>query len=303
MKDYTYFQPKSIPIASLLVVHGMAEHQGRYAEFAQFLADHDIAVMTFDHLGHGQQAKDTDTLGFMGNPEPNENMLTHVMNHADRLASEYPDIPQFILGHSMGSFITRCLLGRYGKMFDGAIIMGTSATNPLNTLAVPLTQRLNSLASHRTNPVLDKLLNKLNNFPFRHEQDLQGFNWLNSDANAVKTYLADPLCGFPFTNNGYAALMTLMAEGTGKHWADDIPTTLPLLFVSGKDDPIGQMGKGIPTIVNDLKHRHFTHITVKQYPMMRHEILQELERQQVYDDILTWLTDLIEQNDYDDKNI
>ena len=292
MKNHIYYQTVAPPRAALLIVHGMAEHQGRYAEFAQVLADQGIAVLTFDHLGHGKPAQASNTLGFMGNPQPAELMIGHVMQHADRLAAAYPDMPQFILGHSMGSFLTRCLLGRFGQCFDGAILVGTSTHNPLASLFLPMTKTANRLAPRSRNRVFEKILNSVNNVPFRHEPNLEGFNWLNSSPERIKEYLADPLCGFPFTNNGYYALMALMEEGTGEHWAKNIAKTLPMLFISGQDDPIGQMGKSIPKIVQNLNEQGFLHIAAKQYPGMRHEVLLEDDRQQVYQDILDWLASL-----------
>jgi alpha-beta hydrolase superfamily lysophospholipase len=190
----------------------------------------------------------------------------------------------------MGSFIVRCILQRYGERFAGAIIMGTSDFNPLVNLFVPVTKNLNHFATRRTNPVLDKILKQFNNLPFRKEPDLQGFNWLNSDPKQVKTYLDDKLCGFQFTNNGYFALMSLMQAGTNKHWYQQVPRQLPMLFVSGKDDPVGQMGKGIARIVKRLQQNNFTSVSMQQYEAMRHEILLEPNHQQVYDDILAWLT-------------
>lgn len=288
--NYTFYLPKVTPVATLLIVHGMAEHQGRYQPFAQFLANHDIAVLTFDHLGHGQRAYDNGCLGYMGNPNPAELMIDNVMDHAQLIAEKYPDLPHFILGHSMGSFIVRCILQRYGERFDGAVIMGTSDFNPLANLFVPITKNLNHFTTRRTNPVLDKILNQFNNLPFRKEPDLQGFNWLNSDPKQVKAYLDDKLCGFQFTNNGYFALMSLMQAGTNKHWYQQVPRQLPLLFVSGKDDPVGQMGKGITRIVKRLQKNNFASVSMQQYEAMRHEILLEPNHQQVYDDILAWLT-------------
>lgn len=283
------YLPKNTPIATLLIVHGMAEHQGRYSDFAQFLAEHQIAVLTFDHLGHGQQAYDNNCLGYLGNPNPAELMIDNVMDHANLLAQKFPSVPHFILGHSMGSFIVRCIIQRFGEQFDGAIIMGTSDFNPLASAFVPITKNLNRFTSKRTNAALDKALNTFNNLPFRKEPDLKGFNWLNSNPKQVQAYIDDKLCGFQFTNNGYFALMALMQEGTQKDWFKKVPKNLPLLFVSGKDDPIGQMGKGVPRIAKRLAKNQFKAVTVKQYPTMRHEILLEDNHQLVYEDILAWM--------------
>lgn len=293
MTDFTLYQPKQPPIATLLVVHGMAEHQGRYQAFAQFLVNHQIAVMTFDHLGHGKKSQHQHTLGYMGNPDPAEQMITHVMQHAKLLADTYPNVPHFILGHSMGSFITRCIIQRFGSQFAGAILVGTSAPNVIAAAFLPVTRLLNQLAPTKPNQALSTLLNQFNNLPFITEKSLSGFNWLNSDQSQLKCYLADPLCGFAFTNNGYYALMQLMQQGTRSHWWQCVPKALPMLFASGSADPIGQMGKGIPIITQTLAEQGFINVTAKQYPHMRHEILLETAHLRVFNDILAWLTNLI----------
>lgn len=293
MKNPTIYPPNTLPsakpYATVLIVHGMAEHQGRYAEFAQFLANHHFVVMTFDHLGHGEHAAQTNSLGFMGNPHPADLMIDNVMMYAKQLADNYPNLPHFIVGHSMGSFITRCILQRFGNQFDGAIIVGTASPNPLAKKFLPITKTCNRIASKKTNVVFDKIFGKVNNLPFVFEKNMQDFNWLNSDKQAVQQFINDPLCGFAFTNNGYFALMTLMEQGTNKNWWQNVPTTLPLLFISGKKDPVGQMGKGVPIIVKDLKKHGFTHVEKVLYPNMRHEILLENGKAQVYVDVLNWL--------------
>lgn len=288
MQNSTLYQSPT-PKATLLIVHGMAEHQGRYREFAEFLAGNGIVVMTFDHLGHGKTALENHSLGYMGNPNPHELMLDNVMTYARQLTDSHSNLPHFILGHSMGSFITRCIIGRFGDEFDGAILMGTSSPNPLNKAFVALTRLMNNAYPHWPNRTFDKILNRINNAPFRKQPNLHGFNWLNSNPEQVKAYIADPLCGFPFTNNGFFSLMSLLDEGTSHNWWQNVPTNLPMLFVSGEDDPIGQMGKSIPRIVNDLQKHGFTDITATQYHKMRHEILLETDKQQVFNDTLYWL--------------
>lgn len=289
MQNVTIFTPNTSPKATLIIVHGMAEHRGRYERFAQFLADHSIVVMTFDQLGHGEHAKANHCLGYMGEPDPAEKVINDVIGHTKQLMTQYPNLPHFILGHSMGSFITRVVIGRIGDQFKGAMLLATSSTNPLNNISVPLTRWLNRISPTKPNAVLAKLLNKVNNQPFVKEPNLQDFNWINSRPAEVETYIADPLCGFTFTNNGFYSLMTIMQQGTKKTWYITVPKALPLLFLSGADDPVGQMGKGVPRIITDLKAQQFVDVQAKIYPAMRHEILNEKDNMQVYSDILDWL--------------
>lgn len=284
------YQPKITPTATLLIIHGMAEHQSRYHDFAQFIADNGVVVMTYDQLGHGKQAAVDGQLGYMGNPDPNELVIDEAMRHAKQLAQQYPQLPHFVLGHSMGSFITRCIIRRDGAAFDGAIVMSTSSPNPLSKPSLALTNVLNKLAPRLKNPILSNMLNHINNLPFIKEKNMQGFNWINSDRQEIQQYIDDPLTGFTFTNNGFYSLMALMAEGTDKNWAEGVPKNLPILFVSGTDDPVGQMSKGVPNIVNDLQQRHHTDISYHLYQGMRHEILHEPAHDTIYKNIINWLT-------------
>lgn len=277
------------PKASLLIVHGMTEHQAMYADFAQFLAAQGIAAMTFDHLGHGQDAFDNQSLGYIGNPEPAELMLSNVKTHANTLADQYPNLPHFILGHSMGSFITRCLINRHPSAFDGAVIMGTAMHTPSTSASLKITQLYNKLAPREQNLKFLKLMGKINSAPFRHEPNLMYMNWLNSNPARVKENMEDPLFGFAFTNNGYYAVMALMQEATSKQWWQRIPKNFPMLFVSGKDDPIGLIGIAVPHIAKELTAHDFSHISYHLYPHMRHQILQEDDKQVVFDDVLKWL--------------
>ena len=307
MPNTTFYTPNGSPKATLLIVHGMAEHQQRYSDFAQFLANHGFVVMTFDHLGHGKRGKEETSeghqpehqqgqqqanqaqLGYIGNPKPHQQMISDVIDHATILAQAYPNVAHFILGHSMGSFITRCVLQTYGDNFDGAIIMGTSPPKAIVIPLIPLSRMLNAIAPHRTNEVLGLLINKTNNAPFHQEPNLQNFNWLSQNPKQVRAYINDPLCGFTFTNNGFYALFSLIQQGVQAKWAKNVPKNLPLLFVSGKQDSIGNMGKGIPQIITALQRQNFTDITVHQYDGMRHDILHEDGYKTVYDDILNWL--------------
>ena len=289
---HTFFEPSNSDTAinaTLLIVHGMAEHSGRYAEFAQFLADHGVAVATYDQLGHGKTVKSAKDLGFFGHEHPVQSLLKDVIVMADSLKARHPTVPHFVMGHSMGSFIVRNVLKHHARNFSGAILMGTADTNPLTKILLPVNKLLTKVAPKKPNTLIANTMNKVLNSKLNNRTSSSEFAWLSEDAAAVEAYEADPLTGFEFTNNGFMTLFTLMEAGLNKNWATTITKNFPMLLVSGENDPIGDMGRGIRKIATRLDKQHFDHISVQLYPHMRHEPLHEQNKEQVYQDILDWI--------------
>ncbi|MDQ8143186.1 alpha/beta fold hydrolase [Chryseobacterium sp. CFS15] len=123
---YTLFYPEEIPVkATLQIVHGMQEHSGRYSEIAEYFADRGFAVLTYDHLGHGKSVRERKDIGFFQRNNPDERLITDAEKMSKFLIEQYSNVSHFILGHSMGSFITRCLLQKTSNKFSGVIITGT----------------------------------------------------------------------------------------------------------------------------------------------------------------------------------
>ena len=289
---HTFFEPSNSETAinaTLLIVHGMAEHSGRYAEFAQFLADHGVAVTTYDQLGHGKTVKSAKDLGFFGHEHPVQSLLKDVIVMADSLKARHPTVPHFVMGHSMGSFIVRNVLKHHARNFSGAILMSTADTNPLTKILLPINKLLTKVAPKKPNTLIANTMNKVLNSKLNNRTSSSEFAWLSEDAAAVEAYEADPLTGFEFTNNGFMTLFTLMEAGLNKNWATTITKNFPMLLVSGENDPIGDMGRGIRKIATRLDKQHFDHISVQLYPHMRHEPLHEKNKEQVYQDILDWI--------------
>lgn len=291
---HTFYHPSnntSQPVkATLLIVHGMAEHSGRYDAFAQYMAENGIAVLSYDQLGHGRTIVSADELGYFEARYPMQTLLKDVVIMAEALKARYPGVPHFIMGHSMGSFITRCLLQHHSIEFAGAILMGTSDTDPLAKVFLPVTQLLNKVKPHQHNVLFAKTTNKILNGKLKDKTSDSQFAWVCKNPEALAAYEADPLCGFDFTNNGFLALFSLMLRGLAKEWAQTIDHDFPMLFVSGEEDPIGNMSKGIKSLTKRMHTQGFTHIETLLYAGMRHEPLHEADRHTVYKDILHWLT-------------
>jgi alpha-beta hydrolase superfamily lysophospholipase len=293
---YTLFEPDNQPVkATLLLLHGMAEHHRRYTAFAQYLAAQGVAVLAYDQLGHGRTAPNEAALGFFQLADPAGRLIHDAEQMAAHLARLLPAVPHFILGHSLGSFVVRCLLQQAGACFQGAILMGTAAAMPGVGLGRVLLGVLNKLVPRHRTKVVNSFLGWLNNRFFKEPAPNDSTKWLSANQRNQVAYLHDPFCGIPFTNNGFYTLLTLMKQATEGQWTRDIPQTLPLLLVSGQDDPVGQFGQGVRRVMQQLQQAGFEQVRLLLYPGMRHEILQEVGKQLVYQEVADWLTALVPQ--------
>jgi alpha-beta hydrolase superfamily lysophospholipase len=290
---YTLFEPHPPAKATLLLLHGMAEHHQRYAEFAQYLTTQGFAVLAYDQLGHGRTAQNDAERGFFQLASPVERLIRDAGQMAAYLASLFPAVPHFVLGHSMGSFVARCLLQQAGNGFQGTVLMGTAAPTPGASLGLVLLTGLNKLVPRHRTKLLNYFFGWLNNRRFKESAPNDSLKWLSANQQNQLAYLHDPLCGIPFTNNGFFTLLSLMKQATEGTWTRGIPTGLPILLVSGEDDPVGQFGRGVRRVAQQLQQAGFPRVQQVLYPSMRHEILQEVDKQQVYQDIAAWLSALV----------
>lgn len=287
----TLFIPVEAPVkATLLIIHGMQEHSGRYTEIATYFADHGLAVLTYDHLGHGKSVKDKKDIGFFQLDRPDEKLISDAEAMGEYLHQHYPDVPHFILGHSMGSFVTRCLLQKSSGKFNGAIIVGTGGPLAGISLIKSYLSLANKITPHHPT-YLNTLFNIVNNKRFRKDKDFSDTSWLSLNPVNRKSFTEDELCGLPFTNNAFYALFSIYKKATARNWTVSIPKSFPFLFISGQNDPIGDFGKGVIQTVNLLKQDGFKDVNTNIYPEMRHEILNEVIRKEVLNDIYQWISE------------
>ncbi|MDR6546358.1 alpha-beta hydrolase superfamily lysophospholipase [Chryseobacterium rhizosphaerae] len=284
----TLFSPETTK-ATLLIVHGMQEHSGRYAEIAEYFAAHGIAVLTYDHLGHGKSVKEKKDIGFFQLEKPDERLVADAEMMADYLVEQYPDVPHFILGHSMGSFITRCLLQKASSKFSGAIITGTGGPLPGIDLLRAYLSLANTIAPHHRT-FLNSVFTSVNNKYFKKDKDFSDTSWLSVNSKNRKAFEQDELCGIPFTNNAFYTLFSVYKKATARNWADSISRSFPFLFVSGQDDPIGDFSKGVRYTVDHLKSDGFQDVSQEIYSGMRHEILNEEIREEVLNTVCDWIS-------------
>ena len=268
------------------IIHGMAEHSDRYREIAEYLSSHGYAVFFHDHAGHGKSVSSDEDLGFFCKENGNEKIVDDVKDVICFAKKIFPDRPVILWGHSMGSFITRRLIAKYPDEADGAIICGTSGSNPAAPAGILIAKTIAKLfgAHHRSN-LLDAMAFGSYNKKFDKKT---GFEWLSENEQNVADYVADRLCGYKFTASGFKDLFSLLASVSSKEWYDQVPKNLPIYLIAGDMDPVGNYGKGVTEVYNKLCSTAHTDISVKLYPGLRHEIHNEKSRQIVLDDILSF---------------
>lgn len=282
--------------AVLQIVHGMAEHIGRYDAFARFMADKGYLVVGDDHLGHGKTAASDTEFGYMG--EDGAHLLVKDEHRLQKHVKEqYPVVPYIILGHSMGSYITRRFISIYGHDVDACLILGTGFQSSLETGAGLTLAGIIGRAKgeHHRSDFLTEL--GFGKYCSRIENPRTESDWMCRDDKVVDEFKSDPLCDFIFTVNGYKALFTLVREDCDDRTAAKVPKELPIYILSGSEDPVGQYGEGVMKTYEQYKQAGIKDLQVKIYPQMRHEILNEYGKEEVFEDILRWTEERITAQD------
>lgn len=277
--------------AVLQITHGMVEFIERYTSFAEFLTENDYMVVGHDHIGHGQSVESKEDWGYFCEGNPSDVLIEDIHKLRTLIQEENPDVPYFLLGHSMGSFMLRKYLAFHNENLRGAIIMGTGfIPGNMTSLALKLTSIVSKLrgTKHRS-----KLIQSL-----AFGADYKGFDmtgekpedsWLTKDVEIVNQYYNEPRCTYMFTVNGYRGLFEAVNFSCNPENAAKIPKKLPLFIVSGQQDPVGGLGKGVMDVYEMYKTAGIADLTYKLYENDRHEILNETDRQVVYSDLLAWM--------------
>ena len=270
--------------AILQMCHGMVEHIERYHDFAEFLSQQGIYVLGHDHLGHGKSVTSPEKLGFFHDGDGNACVIADIQQLRVQTEKKYPGVPYFMLGHSMGSFLLRQYLGLYSGGLAGAIIMGTGEQPNLVLGAGKLVCKIIAAFkgwSHRSTFV--------NSLAVGGYEKKMGKTWISKNAENVERYAKDPLSGFVFTVNAYYHMFDGMSKMNKQEKEEKTEKTLPIFFVAGAEDPVGNCGKGVQNVYNKYKKSGYQDMELKLYKGDRHEILNEDDRDVVYRDILNWI--------------
>lgn len=285
--------------AILQITHGMVEYIERYRAFAEYLNDSGFLVVGHDHLGHGASVGSEEDWGYFAEKHPSRTLVADMHQLRLKIQKENPGVPYFMLGHSMGSYMLRKYLSLYAEGLTGAIVMGTGSVPDATTKMGLRTLKL--LATFRGWRYRSKFVQSLSYSKPYKKFDLYGKDyansWLSKNVENVKQYYADPRCTFLFTLNGYQGLMEAVLYDNQMENVQKVPKNLPIFFVSGADDPVGDLGEGVKRVYNMFKEAGVTDITYKLYENDRHEILNELDREQVYADLAAWMKVRCEEPD------
>lgn len=290
---HTYLPDGKSPKAVVIIIHGMLEHSGRYKRFANKLTENEFAVITYDLRAHGKT--DPDQLGIIDYDDGFHHMVSDIQFVKNEVLSNFPDLPVIIFAHSMGTFLTQ----RYMQLYDyepaGIIYSGSNGKPPSLIYGGLILSKL--LSKIKDPEFKSRLIHKMSFEPFnaKFKPNRTDQDWLSRDAEEVDRYISDPYCGFipsvAFYNQLFSGLMTLTAH---KPFAGKNPN-IPILIVSGDHDPVSDMGKGIKRLQKQLKDSGANNLTVNLYPGARHELLNEINRDEVMDDVVEWIERILKE--------
>lgn len=282
--------PEGETKAVLQIVHGIAEYIERYDDFARFLNSKGILVVAEDHMGHGQSINGEGIQGYF-----HGGWFTAVADSYRLLTdtrAEFPGLPYILFGHSMGSFMARTILCKYPDSgISAAIICGTG-WQPAALL--PVAEKVIDGVCQRDGETVPS--EKLQNLVFgsynkRVEHPRTPYDWISRDKALVDAYLADPLCGFTVSGGLLRELVKGIAYVESQKNLAAMRPELPVFFISGGDDPVGGYGKGVEKSAQAFRKAGMKDVSLRLYPLGRHEILNEINKAEIYEDVLQWIQD------------
>ena len=281
--------PEGEPKGILQICHGMCEYIERYNEYASYMAEKGFYVVGNDHLGHGESVHDEESHGFFNEKLGNLYLMGDIHTLRKKVSSKFPGLPYFILGHSMGSFLTRQYISLEGDGLSGAIIMGTG--NQANSV-VNFGMKLCKRGAERVGwTYRSKFINAIafGGYNKKIKKPDSYTDWLSNDKEIVEKYNTDPWCTFVFTLNAFYNMFLSIGDAQNPDTIKHIPKTLPIHIVSGDQDPVGNYGKSVKEVYEAYVNAGIEDVSIKLYPEYRHEILNEINRQEVFDDLYNWI--------------
>ena len=289
LQGYKWIPDGGAVKAVVQITHGMQEFIDRYEGFAAYLAEHGYLTAGYDQLGHGASAETPEDWGYIGK-DPCSLLLGDMHRARELLRGEYPEIPYFMLGHSMGSYELRCYIAEHGDGLAGAAIVGTGFVPGKDTKKAR--RVVKAMAAVRGWRFRSRMLQKMTFAGPYRQFDLTGENpensWLTGDSEIVRHYYSDPRCTFLFTLNGYLGLFDAVSGSCNLESVQRVSAELPVLIASGEDDPVGDMGDGVLQVYRMFRDHGMKDLTCHIYDGDRHEILNETDRDKVWADFLCW---------------
>ena len=285
--------------AVVQISHGMCEYVGRYEAYAEHLCSQGIVLAGNDHPGHGESAESEKDFGYFAKEKGVDLAVEGLKTMSGLLLERYEGKPLILLGHSMGSFLCRIYLTRYAESLSGAIVMGTGGPGAPTGAGIALAGMIARIRGDRHR---SKLLRSIQQSGYlkRCGKGADRTDWLTRDRAIVEKYNNDKYCNYTFTVSGYRDLFRMLEEVSLEDWATKVPTDLPILLISGEDDPVGGYGKGVRAVAGALAHAGARKLTTVLIPGARHEVLNETDRDETYALIDRWIGDLLAEIDPED---
>ena len=287
------YTPKhAAPKGIVQLAHGMIDYTGRYTALASFLCEHGFIFAGNHHLGHGKSVGTSEDFGFFAERDGYKYVLEDINSMNKYLRKTHPDLPIILLGHSMGSFISRLYVAQHPTAVSGLIIHGTGGPNPLVGVGKLLSKLITSFygARHRSELINNMAFSSYNK---RYPKE-EGHNaWLTRDLAKVADRDTNEFTSFKFTVSGYTDLFTFLASSNSKAWFKSYPKKMPTLVMSGDMDPVGDYGKGPAYVYKQLMINGASNVTIKMYEGARHELFNETNADEVFHDILAWIEGVV----------
>lgn len=283
------YKPGETPIGHVHILHGLAEHIGRYEEFAQFLVLNGYVVSGHDHRGHGHTGKKQNQIGFFTDKDGFERVTEDVREVLHAVRKEITCENPILFAHSMGSFIGRRYIQKYGQSVSKIILSGTGGPSGASGKVGKLLAAGFSIVKGKQteNPLLDKMSFGKFNASFKDGQT--SFDWLSSDPSEVQKYIDDPMCGFVTSNQLFTDLLNGLDVIHDNKEIANIPKKLPILMISGSKDPVSKDGKQVWLVANQYKKAGLIDITVVLVEEKRHELLNEIGKEETFEMVLQWM--------------
>lgn len=280
--------PEGPPKAVVQIAHGMAEHAARYARLAEALTASGYVVYANDHRGHGGTASKADH-GYFADSDGWDTVVADLRAVTDAAREEHPGLPVFLLGHSMGSFLSRSYVIEDSRDLAGLVLSGTGGDpGLLGKVGAGVANTEARLRGRRhVSTLLDKLTFGQYNAAFKPNRT--DFDWLSRDEAEVDLYVADPLCGNTFTSGFFADLLGGLGVINDRRQVARVRRDLPILLVAGEADPVGDSGKGVRAVAAQYESVGVADVTCTLYPDARHEIFNETNRDAITADVISWL--------------
>ncbi len=270
------------------LVHGMTEYIDRFEPTLSFLAQNGFVAAGYDNLGHGKSVNSNEELGFIAEKDGYKYLIKDVKRFYDFISAKYPNAPYILMGHSMGSFIARLAATESGAHISRLIICGTGGPMAVSEIAPLLTNVIKKIKGGKSySGFLENLAFGSYNKRFENRTK---YDWLTKDTALVDRYIDDPLCGFRFTVSALCDLVTLNRNANRGSWFKALRKDLPLLLISGADDPVGNYGKGVQAVYKKLLATEHNCVQIKLYKNCRHEIHNDSCADEVLKDILKFIT-------------